>query len=110
MRELVDPIHARMWAVAERAALDIDPVALRRAIAQQVSEAQRVASPEALTCIGPARLAVMIDVATRYELSLAELLMEALDAGADNAASLCREAASRRTTTRRRPPPLTLVE
>lgn len=110
MRELVDPIHARLWAVAERARLDIDPADLRRAIAQQVSGALLVVSPKALRRIGPDRLAVMIDVATRYELRLSDLLMEALHAGADNAASLCREAASRRTATRRRPPHLTLVE
>lgn len=100
MHEMVEQLHAHLWAFAERAQLDIDPVALKRSIGQQVSGALLVVSPEALERIGHARLAVMLDVATRYELTLAELLMEALDAGADNSASLCRDLKGRQGRTR----------
>lgn len=81
MREMVDQIHEYMWAFCEKAQLDIDPVMLKRSIGQQVSGALLVIYPESLKRIGHARLAVMIDVANRYDLTLAEVLNEALIAG-----------------------------
>lgn len=101
MREMVDQIHEYMWSFCEKAQLDIDPVMLKRSIGQQVSGALLVISPESLKRIGHARLAVMIDVANRYDLTLAEVLNEALIAGADNSASLCRDVKSRKESTQR---------
>lgn len=101
MREMVDKIHDYMWAFCEKAELDVDPVMLKRSIGQQVSGALLVVSPESLKRIGHARLAVMIDVAARYDVTLAEMLNEALQAGADNSATLCRDIKSRKESVKR---------
>ncbi len=101
MREMVDAIHEYMWQFCKKAQLDVDPVMLKRSIGQQVSGALLVVAPESLKRIGHARLAVMIDVANRYEVTLAELLNESLQAGANNSASLCRDIRSRRSGTQR---------
>ncbi|USZ49358.1 hypothetical protein [Halomonas sp. DN3] len=96
MQEMVEQIHSSMWSFCQKARIDVDPVMLKRSIGQQVSGALLVVSPEALKRIGHSRLAVMIDVANRHDLSLAELLNEALVAGADDAASVCRSLHTRK--------------
>lgn len=101
MKEMVEKVHEYMWAFCEKANLDVDPVMLKRSIGQQISGALLVVSPESLKRIGHARLAVMIDVASRYDVTLAEILNEALQAGADNSASLCRDVRSRKENTKR---------
>lgn len=101
MREMVEQIHDYMWEFCKKANLDVDPVMLKRSIGQQVSGALLVVAPESLNRIGHARLAVMIDVANRYEVTLAELLNESLQAGASNSASLARDILSRREGTKR---------
>jgi hypothetical protein len=99
MREMVEKIHAYMWAFCQKAELDIDPVLLKRSIGQQVSGALTVVAPESLNRLGHVRLAVMIDVANRNEVTLAELLHESLTNGADNSATLARNLRSRKQGT-----------
>lgn len=112
MKELVDDIHAHWWAFCQKVELDVDPVMLRRAIQQHVNAALQVVTLESLQRIGYARLAVMIDMASRYDLTLAELLNEALQQGADSTATLCREVKGRQERTRRirRRPTLTRIK
>lgn len=101
MQEMVDQVHDYMWQFCQKAQLDIDPVQLKRSIGRQLSGALLVVSPESLKRIGPTRLAVMIDVANRYEVTLAEVLNEAIQTGADNTATLCRDVRSRKEGTKR---------
>lgn len=101
MKEIVDKIHEYMWAFCQKAEIDVDPVLLKRSIGQQISGALLVVSPQSLERIGHAKLAVMIDVAARYEVTLAEMLNESLIQGAENSATLCRDIRSRKESTRR---------
>lgn len=112
MREIVDQVHEYMWAFCQKADLDVDPVMLKRGIARHISGALLVVSPESLKRIGHDKLAVMIDVAGRYELTLAEILNESLLQGADSSATLCREIRSRKESTKRlhRRPRLRIVK
>lgn len=101
MREMVEQVHDYMWKFCQQAQLDIDPVMLKRSIGQQISGALLVVAPQSLQRIGHVKLAVMIDVASRYDVTLAELLNESLVAGSDNSASLCRDIRSRKEGTQR---------
>jgi len=101
VKEIVDKVHDYMWAFCQKAELDVDPIALKRSIGRQISGALLVVSAESLNRIGHARLAVMIDVAARYEVTLAEILNESLIQGADNSATLCRDLKSRKGHTKR---------
>lgn len=88
MRELVDSVHRYMWDFAEQAGIDIDPVALRRGIQRQLNSACLVLAPAALDRMGPQKLALMIDIAGRYNLTLAELFQESVDDGVQRAHTL----------------------
>lgn len=91
MRELVDQIHSYMWEFLEQHGIAVeDPSRLRRNIQRQVTSGLTVISPMAMDRMGYKRVARMIDTAGRYNVTLAELLNEALQDGEDRQASLAK--------------------
>lgn len=112
MQQMVDEVHAIMWELCQAHELDIDPVQLKRGIQRQVSGALAVVSPEAFQRLGARRLAVMIDTAGRFNVTLAEMLSESILEGSDRSSSLCQTIKGRKQSTERlqRRPHLSLVK
>lgn len=106
MREMVDAVHEHMLTFAQAHEIDIDSSALRRTIQRQLSSALQVISEPELRRLGHHRLAFMIDTACRFDVSLGEVMHEAMLDGVQQVATLCRTLQSRRealTTTKHRP-------
>ncbi|MDH1237269.1 hypothetical protein [Stutzerimonas stutzeri] len=69
--------------------LDVDEHALRDNIYRHLEVARSVVTEATLERIGHVHLSVMINTAARYNLSLAEVMMEAVRAGSQPVAPLC---------------------
>lgn len=111
-QKLVDEVHQIMWGFCQEHDLDIDPVQLRRGIQRQISGALSVVSPETFSRIGARRIALMIDTAGRFDVTLAEMLNESIMEGSDKSSSLCQTIKSRKNSTQRvsRKPHLSVVK
>jgi len=112
MQRMVEQVHQIMWDFCVEHDLDVDPVMLKRSVQRQVAGALQVVSPECLSRLGAKRLALMIDTAGRFDVTLAEMLNESLLEGADKSSSLCQAINSRKQSTQRveRKPHLALVK
>lgn len=101
MQQMVEQVHEIMWTFCEEHELDIDPVQLKRSIQRHLSGSLQVVSPECLARLGARRLALMIDTAGRFNVTLAEMFNESLIEGADKSSSLCQAIQGRKESTRR---------
>lgn len=85
---------------------DVDPIALRNGIDRHVATARAVVTDASLERIGHQHLAVMINTAARYSLTLGEVINEGLRTGVQPVSILCSSLKSKRDTvtrTRKRP-------
>ncbi|MDH1147203.1 hypothetical protein N5C60_21630 [Pseudomonas mosselii] len=73
---------------------DFDRAALLSGIKRQLEAARQVVTEETLERIGHAQLAVMINTAARFNLSLDDLMMEAFHRGVHPMAPLCADVAA----------------
>lgn len=96
LRELVEKIHTHMLEFARGNNLDVDSGALRDNIRRHLASTTTVVAPESLERVGYRRLAVMIDTAARYELTLGELMAESIDQGCNRSALIARDLRNRR--------------
>jgi hypothetical protein len=92
--------------------LDIDPSAITDSIVRHLSSARKVVTNETLERIGHQHLAVMINTAARYDLSLAEVMNMAVKQGVQPVSSLCKQVRETKEATKRisRKPSLTLIK
>lgn len=92
--------------------LDIDQTALTNAIVGHLASARKVVTNETLERIGHQHLAVMINTAARYNITLAEVMNEAVKQGVQPVSAVCRQVRDGKTLTRRvsRKPSLTLIK
>lgn len=91
MRELVDSIHRSMLEFAEQAGLEVDSATLRENVRRQLVSADAVVTPGTLERIGCQKLCVLIDSAARYDVTLGEMLDEAITVGCRRSAILARD-------------------
>lgn len=96
LRELVEKIHAHMLEFAQGNNLEVDSGALRDNVRRHIASTTTVVAPESLERIGYRRLAVMIDTAARYELTLGELMAESIDQGCNRSALIARDLRNRK--------------
>lgn len=85
---------------SRKAELKMDESALRDGIFRHMGSARTVVTDTTLERIGHVHLSVIINTAARYNLSLGEVLMEAVRQGAQPAASLCANLVAQKTTAR----------
>lgn len=86
--------------------LDVDEYILRDNIYRHLQVARSVVTEATLERIGHVHLSVMINTAARYDLSLAEVMTEAVRVGSQPVAPLCVAVESRKnsiTSVKRRP-------
>lgn len=76
--------------------VDVNMEDLRNGVMQHMASARTVVSNRTLERIGYQHLAVMINTAARYDLTLAEVLAEAINAGVQPVSSLCQTVSSRK--------------
>lgn len=81
--------------------LDVDEHLLRDNIYRHLQVARSVVTEATLERIGHVHLSVMINTAARYNLSLAEVMMEAVRVGVQPVAPLCVAVEARKTSTTR---------
>ncbi|MEI4519242.1 hypothetical protein [Pseudomonas sp. CCNWLW23] len=73
---------------------DVDRAALLSGIKRQLDAARQVVTEETLERIGHAQLAVMINTASRFNLSLDDVMMEAFHRGMHPMPPLCTDVAA----------------
>lgn len=112
MQQMVDEVHAIMWDFCQEHDLDVDPVQLKRGIQRHLAGSLQVVSPECLSRLGARKLALMIDTAGRFNVTLAEMFNEALVEGSEKSSTLCQALKSRKVSTQRthQKPNLSLVK
>lgn len=112
MQRMVEQVHAIMWEFCTTHSVDVDPVQLKRSVHRHLSGALQVVSPECLDRLGARRLALMINTAGTFNVTLAELFNESLLEGSDKSALLCQVIKSRKSSTQRisARPKLTVVK
>lgn len=81
--------------------LNIDEHVLRDSIYSHMQVARSVVTDSTLERIGHVHLSVMINTAARYNLSLAEVMMEAVRKGVQPVAPLCASVESRKESAKR---------
>lgn len=101
MQKMVEEVHAIMWDFCQIHSLDVDPVQLKRSIQQHINGALQVVAPECLSRLGARRLSLMINTAGNFNVTLAEILNEALIEGSEKSAILCQVVKSRKASTQR---------
>lgn len=101
MQAMVEEVHAIMWEFCQLHSLDIDPVQLKRSVRQHLHGALSVVSPECLKRLGARRLALLINTAGTFDVTLAELFNETLMDGSEKSATFCQAIKSRKESTQR---------
>ncbi len=96
---------------SRQAGLELDPAELREGICRHMASARAVVTDRTLKKICHLQLALMINTAARFGVSLGEVLMEALRLGSRPVAEVCNTLANRKTSARPAPrkPNLRLV-
>lgn len=107
MRDIDSKVFQYTVDFSRQTAAEVDLVALQDSIERHLESARKVVTNETLERIGHVHLAVMINTAARYNLSLAEIMMEAVRQGVQPVAPLCAavetaKASSRRTSAKPR--------
>lgn len=107
MHDIDSKVYQYTLDFSRQAAADVDPAALKDSIDRHMAAARKVVTNATLERIGHVHLAVMINTAARYNLSLAEVMMEAIRQGVQPVAPLCvavetAKSSSRRTTVKPR--------
>ncbi|UII71400.1 hypothetical protein LVW35_27865 [Pseudomonas sp. HN11] len=106
MRDIDSKVLRYTIDFSRQAAAEENQAALQANIERHMDAARRVVTNETLERIGHAHLAVMINAAVRYNLSLAEIIMEAVCQGVQPVAAICAAVetakSSRRITTKLR--------
>lgn len=94
------------------AGVEVDLGALQTAITMHLDAARRVVTNDTLERIGHVHLAVMINTAARYGLSLGEVMMEAVRQGVQPVSPLCTavKAAKSGATRKSKKPSLRVVK
>lgn len=101
MRDIDSKVFQYTMDFSRQAAAEVDQVALQDSIERHMDAARRVVTNETLERIGHVHLAVMINTAARYNLSLAEVMMEAIRQGVQPVAPLCVAVETAKSSSRR---------
>lgn len=111
MHDIDDKVFQYTLEFSRQAKVDVDESALRDGIIRHMHTARNVVTDATLERIGHVHLSVLINTAARYDLSLGEVLIEAVRQGVQPASAICAAAASKKTGVRRAPrkPNLRLV-
>ncbi|MDG9928773.1 MULTISPECIES: hypothetical protein [unclassified Pseudomonas] len=112
MRDIDSKVFQYTVDFSRQVAADIDLAALQENIVRHLDSARRVVTNETLERIGHIHLAVMINTAARYNLSLAEVMMEAVRQGVQPVSPLCVSVQSAKSSSRRtsKRPTLSIVK
>lgn len=89
MRDIDEKVFQYTVEFSRESGLDVDTAALRDGISRHLQAARKVVTNETLERIGYQHLAVMINTAARYKLSLGEVIMEAVRSGVQPVSGLC---------------------
>ena len=112
MRDIDSKVYQYTLEFSRTVAAEVDPSALQDSIERHLESARKVVTNSTLERIGHVHLAVMINTAARYNLSLGEVMMEAVRHGVQPVAPLCVAVETAKTSSRRtsRKPQLKLVK
>lgn len=86
---LDDRVYEYTADFCKRTDAEVDLVALRNGIKRHLDAARQVVTNETLERLGHQHLAVMINTAARYSLSLGEVMMEGVREGTKTTGILC---------------------
>lgn len=112
MRDIDEKVYQYTVEFTQEIGKDVDLAALRDGTFRHLQAARKVVTNETLERIGYQHLAVMINTAARYKLSLGEVIMEAIRGGVLPVSGLCATVKSRKEGSQRVPrkPNLRLVK
>lgn len=112
MRDIDSKVLQYTLEFSRQVAAEVDPAALQDSIERHMDSARRVVTNDTLERVGHVHLAVMINTAARYNLSLGEVMMEAVRKGVQPVSPLCVAVEASKSSTRRtsRRPTLTVVK
>lgn len=112
MKDFDEKVYQYTMEFTRDVGADVDPVALKNGILQHLASARSIVTDGTLERIGFQHVAVMINTAARYGLTLGEVMMEAVRNGAQPVSSLCSTLSSRKESTSRisKKPALRLVK
>lgn len=111
MADIDDKVYRYTLDFVSGSEVEIDPAALQEGIRRHMASARKVVTDATLERIGHTHLALMINTAARFDLTLGETLMESVRLGCQPVATVCSALRSRKDSTKRvkRKPHLRLV-
>lgn len=101
MNDIDDKVFQYTLDFSRSCDLQVDETALMDSICRHMQSARAVVTDATLARIGHVHLAVMINTAARYNLSLGEVMMEAVRQGVQPVAPLCVAVESKKTSAQR---------
>lgn len=112
MTDFDSKVYEYTLQFTQESGVDVDPVGLRNGINRHLNSARTVVTHATLERIGYQYIAVMINTAARYDLSLAEVLMASLRDGIQPLSATCATLRREKDATNRVPkkPRLTLIK
>lgn len=112
MKDFDDKVYQYTLGFSKEVGADVDPIALKNGIEQHLITARAVVTDATLERIGFQHIAVMINTAARYDLTLGEALMEAVRNGSQPVSAVCSAVKDRKSGSKRisKRPALTLVK
>lgn len=95
MRDIDSKVYQYTLEFSRTVAAEVVPAALQDSIERHLESARKVVTNDTLERIGHVHIAVMINTAARYNLSLGEVMMEAVRHGVQPVAPLLRSGRNR---------------
>lgn len=97
MKDFDEKMYNHTFEFALRHQVDVDSLRLKESIRRHLCSARQVVTDATLERLGYQHVAVMINTAAQYNLSLGQVLMEAVATGAMPVSNLCSTLRKRKT-------------
>jgi hypothetical protein len=101
MADIDEKVFQYTLDFSRQAELGTDEVTLKEAIFRHMQSARTVVTGPTLERIGHVHLSILINTSVRYNLSLGEVLMEAVRSGCQPASAICSALATKKTSAKR---------